>query len=412
MSARVSVVLIVCVTSLLAACSSGPQQNGEEAEEETPIWETGKTTAPERPEYHAESDAERLGRGESRALKQAACADSEDPAACREEAGRTLRGYRGAFSQPGADEVLVGVDDAAVLLARQSGGWRVSSRLDGVDVGMCVLAHEITDESPQELLCRAASDRRGGLGLGFFRLSADDGGELQLAALDVPHATDVDAALFAGWKNADGRVEVRFHKETEIRGGKTIDFDKPQDTGECPYRTFRYDAQTDGALVELDGCADQSPAAARKKGGYENRLSGPIQARNHHYATCYHVELERLKSLAERWHDLEDVRELVESDDDEPKELDDIVDVDEYDDEEIELISMSEPPEPIAGEVHVRFVVGSPGAPVSCEVAETTLDNESVESCLCHEILKTPFPPVPAGGFADVTYPFSFSPQY
>ncbi len=47
---------------------------------------------------------------------------------------------------------------------------------------------------------------------------------------------------------------------------------------------------------------------------------------------------------------------------------------------------------------------------MSCEVTDTTMQNDTVETCLCREIMKTPFPPVPTGKFVDVTYPFSFAP--
>jgi hypothetical protein len=363
--------------------------------------------APPRPEYHAESDAVSFDRRESRTLKKAACADLDEPSACRyqsssnrdnqDQANTRLHGYRGSFTRPGADEALVMLPDAAVLFARTDGRWHTKARAQKVDIDHCLLAdptdadHDQPDVAPpNNLLCRAAAAGDQGFGLAFFRLSAAEDGQLEVRPLDTPRTTDVDTSLFAGWKREDDGIEVRFHKASAVESATTLSFDGP---GGCRYRVFGYDQGPQPALVELDDCSDAATdgatdgatdeankvPASRRSGQYETRLDGPIKAHNRDYVMCYHHELKRLKKLADQHS-----AETSEEDD--------------------------EPTEPIAGDIHVRFVIGASGAPVSCEVATSTMDNQNVETCLCREIMDTPFPPVPKGNFVDVSYPFSFAP--
>jgi hypothetical protein len=375
-----------------AATSETDQEPDDSSSFELPI-----PKEPQRPEYHAESDGKAFSSRESQKLVAVACAGAEDPSACEAQADRRLHGYRGSFSRPGAGEALIALPNGAVLLEKTSGRWKAVSRSAEVDIEQCLVipreGGEEADASTNTLLCRAATGDRRDFGLAFFRLAADEAGQLEVDLLDAPQATDVDTSLFAGWKSEEDVIEVRFHQETEVKGSASVDFGEPN---VCRYRTFGYEQTPEPALVELDGCRGESGEAStdaltpahstRRDGQYENRLHEPIRAHNRDFVMCYHHELERLKEIEEKE---EEEKEADEADQAEEPEA---------------------PEELIAGDIHVRFVIGSSGAPVSCEVAESTMQNDNVETCLCHEILKTAFPPVPNGKFVDVTYPFSFAP--
>jgi hypothetical protein len=387
-----------CTIFLVVGCA--PTQEAAPVEDDN-LSALLKPQVVQRPDYHAESDAISFGANRSRELTTVVCAGTEDPSACRKQADKKLLGYRGAFSRPDADEALVAVSGTAVLLTRSDGRWRVEDRAQAVDIGSCLLAKPTGAEASDNLLCRATATGGRGFGLTFFRLTAAEDGTLGIRHIDAPKATDVDTSLFAGWKSEDTGIEVRFHKETEVKGASTLDFGGP---GECRYRTFRYERADQPTFVELDACSDaaadnsegDTPAhSTRRDGQYENRLHEPIRARNRDYVMCYHHELDRLKRVAEQA--LADAEKQGEDEADDPEAG-------------FETGEPEEPEPTLAGDIHVQFIIGSSGAPVSCNVTQTTLQNDNVETCLCHEIMKTPFPPVPEGKFVDVTYPFSFAP--
>lgn len=383
---------LLCAIFLAAGCASAPPPAKKEPELVIP-----KHAKPAPPEYDAKSDAVFFGRRESRALVEAGCAMAESPATCRKQADERLRGYRGAFSADGAQEVLVALRDAAVLLARTDGRWKARARAVGLDVGHCLVtqrAGKVRDgeASDGDLICRSVTTADWGYGLAFFRVSAHDD-QLEVSSLDAPHAADIDTALFAGWKREGDAIEVRFHKEGRIKGTTEIGFDGPE---ACRYRTFRYRPSGEPTLAEIDACEraktasdnEQTERASRRSGVYEDRLQAPIAAHNRAYAMCYQRELDRLKEEAEE--------------DEQAKE-----------DERPQVTNAQEDGEEdklLAGDVHARFIIGASGAPVSCQVLRSTLHNPNVESCLCRELMNTPFPPVPSGKFVDVTYPFSFAP--
>jgi hypothetical protein len=396
---------LLCVASLalllpsLTGCTSAPEPKAEETDE---IEFTPKRRAPERPEYHAESDAVLLKTPESRALVEASCAATDTPNACRAQADRRLRGYRGSFSAPGADEVLVGVGPSAVLLAERAGKWTVVARAPNVDLDHCLLGEPAANDAPNDLVCRAATLDDWGHSLEFFRLAAStqtDESNLTVTPLDTPHATDVDTALFAGWKHEGELIEVRFHKETEVKGASQVDFGNTQT---CRYRTFSYERAPEPKLAELDACKSGGSDTATDEDArsnyatYDSRLQQPISNRNRAFAMCYQRELDRIAALAEAQTEVADAKAKAANEGDAPQDPQDSQD--------------SQDQQLTAGQIQVRFVIGSSGAPVSCEVANTTLDNPNVEHCLCREIMNTEFPPVPAGKFVDVTYPFSFAP--
>lgn len=380
-------VLVAPLAAPLTGCTSTPEPKPEGDDQ---IEFTPKRRAPERPEYHAEPDAELLKTPESRALVQASCAVTEEPEECRQAADRRLLGYRGAFSAPGANEILVGVGPSAVLLTEEMGQWTVVARAPDVDIDRCLVSKAHSNTSPNELVCRATTAAEWGHSLTFFRLGyvpasdadadADaDKPRLEVSPLDTPRATDVDTALFAGWKHAREHIEIRFHRESKVHGTTQVNF---SGTDTCRYRTFGFERTPEPTLVELDGCHTGDSDAPKEESRsnyatYDGQLEQPVRNRNRAFAMCYQAELDRLAALAEA---------------------------------EDEAEEQAEPQELAAGDVHTRFVVGSTGAPVSCEVAKSTLRNDNVEQCLCREVMNTAFPPVPEGKFVDVTYPFSFAP--
>jgi len=65
----------------------------------------------------------------------------------------------------------------------------------------------------------------------------------------------------------------------------------------------------------------------------------------------------------------------------------------------------------LEGRVLVRFVIGADGRVTSAEVAESTLNDSSVESCLLAEFRRMEFPPPQGGGVVMVNYPLVFVPQ-
>lgn len=387
---------LICLCSLLAppalsGCASAPVP----APRTDKIEFIPKRTAPERPEYHAESDAVLLKTPESRALVQASCAEVENPATCREQADRRLLGYRGAFSARDVEEILVGVGSSAVLLTRENGAWSVVARAPATDIDHCLIRNISGLNSPDELVCRGSVATDWGHRLVFFRLgwsrSEAQVSQLEVNILEAPRATDIDAALFAGWKHDEKRIELRFHNESKVYGASQVNFGGPN---ACRYRTFGLPRAPESKLIELDGCYMGSKDAPQEESRsnystYDGRLEQPIRSRNRAFAMCYQTELDRLIALSQ-------------ANDVQPEKAEDVV--------EVEKAEQEEPQELTAGDVHTRFVIGSSGAPVSCQVAKSTLQNQNVEQCLCRQIMDTAFPPVPEGKFVDVTYPFSFTP--
>ncbi len=58
----------------------------------------------------------------------------------------------------------------------------------------------------------------------------------------------------------------------------------------------------------------------------------------------------------------------------------------------------------VAGKVLTRFVIDTDGTVVFVEIAQSTLANESVESCIAWAIGRLPFEP--GNGIAEITYPW------
>ncbi len=62
----------------------------------------------------------------------------------------------------------------------------------------------------------------------------------------------------------------------------------------------------------------------------------------------------------------------------------------------------------LEGKVTTAFVIGPTGAVQSARIAESTMGNANVESCLTRVIQRLRFPPCAGGGVAEVTYPWIF----
>ena len=60
------------------------------------------------------------------------------------------------------------------------------------------------------------------------------------------------------------------------------------------------------------------------------------------------------------------------------------------------------------GRIAVNFVISATGGVKSAKVQKTTLENETVESCVADQIKKVQFPTPKRGGVVIVTYPFVF----
>lgn len=398
---------------LWSACASAPEPEPEE--DDMPAWVTQGAREKERPVYHAESDAERLDKREARPIISQICASAEDAEACSDELGAGLRGYRGAFSEPGADEWIVAAGADAALLTRAGSEWVVSSRLPDVDVEGCrLLGHA---SGLDALLCRVPVFREDGYALELYEVGVSDDGQLVIDALDIPKVTDVDTVFFAGWRD-DGGLQIRIHDAKTVRGPKTLDMNAG---ASCRHRTFDVRANSEVSLHEVDACTTEltSEQGARNQSSYESRLREPIMEKNRDYVMCYQRELERLREEAKQRAELIDacIEGTAEEPDDCPpdEELEAIEEeraAEDSDDQSDEAGDEEDDEPRLAGELRARLVIGSPGAAVSCEVVETTMQSERVETCLCRELMKTSFPPVPEGKFFDVTYPFEFSPDF
>ena len=64
----------------------------------------------------------------------------------------------------------------------------------------------------------------------------------------------------------------------------------------------------------------------------------------------------------------------------------------------------------LIGKIAVKFIISATGAVKSSKVQGTTVENETVESCVADQIKKIQFPAPQDGGIVIVTYPFLFLP--
>ena len=64
----------------------------------------------------------------------------------------------------------------------------------------------------------------------------------------------------------------------------------------------------------------------------------------------------------------------------------------------------------LSGKVTTQISIGSTGSVMRVGIAESTLGNSSVESCLQRVLGRLRFPPCAGGGVADITYPYIFKP--
>jgi len=64
----------------------------------------------------------------------------------------------------------------------------------------------------------------------------------------------------------------------------------------------------------------------------------------------------------------------------------------------------------LAGRVVIKFVIAADGSVSSAKVNSSTLNNETVENCLCSRFLRLSFPEPAGGGIVIVSYPFVFQP--
>ena len=64
----------------------------------------------------------------------------------------------------------------------------------------------------------------------------------------------------------------------------------------------------------------------------------------------------------------------------------------------------------LSGKVTTQITIGSTGSVLRVGIAESTLGNASVESCLQRVLGRLRFPPCAGGGTADITYPYIFKP--
>ncbi|MEW5855432.1 MAG: AgmX/PglI C-terminal domain-containing protein [Myxococcota bacterium] len=62
----------------------------------------------------------------------------------------------------------------------------------------------------------------------------------------------------------------------------------------------------------------------------------------------------------------------------------------------------------LAGKVQIKFVIGAQGAVQSAVVAESSMNNKTVESCIAGKVRGWIFPKPKGGGIVIVTYPFIF----
>lgn len=394
--------LTCCGLCLLAACASTPEPTAET--HDAPTEEASESAEPSRPEFHSESDAERLSRDAARQIARPVCGSGPEARDCRRTVGRGALAYRGEFSAAGADEVIVVSENSAVLVRNRAGNWAAASRIEDVDIRSCLVTTD--DDGGHGLLCRVPVFREDGYGLEVYRVDASADGELAIDALDVPKAGDVDSVLFAGWKNDADRVHLRLHAADQVASARTtIDMGG---AGGCRHDTYAFEPT--GQLRPVDRCTTDATLdqGAGANTAYENRLGDPLMKRNRQYVRCYRDELQRLEEEAE-------LREKLEAQCDEGTAPDDVdceetfaSEDDAEDDEDAE--SSAERQEP-AGQIQTRLVIGSPGSPVACRVVSSELQNERVETCLCRELMQTEFPPVPEGSFFDVTYPFNFTPD-
>ena len=59
----------------------------------------------------------------------------------------------------------------------------------------------------------------------------------------------------------------------------------------------------------------------------------------------------------------------------------------------------------------MRFVIAGDGSVSPVEVANSSVDDEAVESCLRTRFFQMRFPEVRGGGVVQVTYPLMFAPR-
>lgn len=64
----------------------------------------------------------------------------------------------------------------------------------------------------------------------------------------------------------------------------------------------------------------------------------------------------------------------------------------------------------LAGRVAVRFVLAPAGTVLASAIAESSLTNAHVETCVAQAVKRWQFPAAPQAGTKVVTYPFAFSP--
>ena len=62
----------------------------------------------------------------------------------------------------------------------------------------------------------------------------------------------------------------------------------------------------------------------------------------------------------------------------------------------------------LQGKVGVKFVIGAQGMVQTAQVAESSLNNKNVESCILTRVKSWSFPKPKGGGIVIVTYPFIF----
>jgi Ca-activated chloride channel homolog len=64
----------------------------------------------------------------------------------------------------------------------------------------------------------------------------------------------------------------------------------------------------------------------------------------------------------------------------------------------------------LAGKVVVKFTIGADGTVTAAEIKSSTLNNETVEACICARFMRMTFPAPAGGGVVVVSYPFVFKP--
>ena len=63
----------------------------------------------------------------------------------------------------------------------------------------------------------------------------------------------------------------------------------------------------------------------------------------------------------------------------------------------------------LSGKIVIKFTIAADGTVSSAETSSTTIDNATVEDCICQRFMRFKFPQPKGGGIVIVTYPFSFN---